>query len=133
MSYTTIYGFGIFIVTVSIIGLVINIGALIRLFTRPSRSSPFIQLLKFLAISDSLVLIFCTLLYGIVDLSNNYIEDILPHMVPWLYPLGHTFVMTSTYATVLLSLERLIKFKFGVKSQFLNTLGLYKHVSLAFN
>jgi len=95
-------------------GFTINWGAAMFLTYKLKRNnySPFLRLLRALALSDLCVMVSGALLYGLPGISSTYSHDIQPKISPYLLPMAQTSIMTSVYLAVLMSFERYIRICF---------------------
>lgn len=94
-------------------GVVINTAAAIFLSHKLKKHySPFLRLLRALALSDLCVMVTGTLLHGLPGISSKYFNVIRPMIAPYLLPLAQISIMTSVYLAVVMAFERYIRICF---------------------
>ena len=118
-------GFGVAILVISAFGVIINISSFAFLLWRHQKakrgssgnnhnssngsrqrarvqSTLFHHLLTVLSLCDLLVVICCSLAYGLPDVWQDYLDYQYPYLVPYLLPITHIAVMASVYCTILI-------------------------------
>jgi len=94
-------------------GVVINTAAAIFLSHKLKKHySPFLRLLRALALSDLCVMVTGTLLHGLPGISSKFKYIIQPMIAPYLLPLAQISIMTSVYLAVVMAFERYIRICF---------------------
>ena len=61
-----------------------------------------------------IVVVGCMMIYGLPDVWTHFGVFTFPLITPWLIPVMQIALLTSVYATVLLSFERFVRVKYTV-------------------
>ena len=77
----------------------------------PSASTPSHALCTFqvLAISDFVVVVMGAMMYALSEIWLEYDLEYAPFVKPWILPILQMSMLTSVYATIVLSFERHIR------------------------
>ena len=89
------------ILVCAVVGVIINIGAII-VIRRKKDKSMFHDLLNIMSAADVGVVICFALLHAMPDLWTEYRYKIHSHILQFLLPTMHIAVMTSVYSTILI-------------------------------
>ena len=93
---------------IAVFGIPVNLLPFWLVFRKRSVSN-FHVLLLILCLSDLLVVSGCFTIYGLTDVWPSFNVYTYPHIAPWLIPIVQIALLTSVYATVLLSFERYVR------------------------
>ena len=93
---------------IAVFGIPVNLLPFWLVFRKRSVSN-FHVLLLILCLSDLVVVSGCFTIYGLTDVWPSFNVYTYPHIAPWLIPIVQIALLTSVYATVLLSFERYVR------------------------
>jgi len=109
-SLLEFYLCGCAILVCSVLGILGNITIIFMLKCRKMKMNPtFTNLIAWLAVINSLFLVFVTLSFSLPSLSPRYKERIFPLILPSLLPLTSVTLSGSVYCVVALCIERYLQ------------------------
>jgi len=98
---------GIMITVVSVAGILGNIICILMFqYQTLNMTQTFASLLKWLAVIDSLFLVFCLMVFSLPVISQHYKIWIFPYVLPSLLPCTSIALTGSLYCVIALSFER---------------------------